>query len=386
MPILAHPRVSQIDALTSLRFGAALYVVYFHYSVLFFERDASPPAASLGYTGVTFFFMLSGFILSYNYKSADLSSIYGYLLARVARIYPAFLFSLLIGLPFFIKAVAQIDEPDQKLLAASAVLLAPLGLHAWVPGAACSINCPSWSVSTEFFFYLLFPFIFLKILKRPTRWLVATTLCWVVTVYALDVLWSLKGHGFALTSHEAHVNPATDLLSQFIMYFPPLRISEFLFGIILFAYWSRDRRLKRPLIFFVTFVLLITIVVLMEGEISDVVLHNGLTVIVWAPLILAGASMNRGPLNWPLFVFLGRLSFSFYLTHIPAAQIVLALNKYLIGSDISSSPWSWALGTTILALALSVAMYVLIEAPGRRYIMSRWSGRRSLAQGNVVLR
>ena len=389
MVVLAHPRVQQLDALTSLRFVAALFVVYFHYSTLFFGHSAALPAASLGYTGVTFFFLLSGFILSYNYRSVDFTNqqdIHNYLVARFARIYPAFLASLLISLPFFIKAITQIDGPAQQLLGASGLILAPLGLHAWVPGAACSLNCPSWSVSTEFFFYLVFPFVLLKILRRPTAWLVTTLLCWAAMVCFLGVVWSLYGQGFSLTGYEAHNNPSTNLLSQFIMYFPLVRLPEFLFGILLFVYWSTNRTIIKPQVLIAAFAVLALAFTVLEPSISDVALHNGLTAIVWAPLILAGASMQRGLLNWAPLVFLGRISFSFYLLHIPAAQTVLAVNKYLLGGKISSFPWLWALGTTALAIALSVAMYALIESPGRRYVMSRWSETLARARETVAAR
>ena len=60
-----------IHALTSLRFFAAFYVMGFHYEIYFFKEEAR--LLSLGYSGVTFFFVLSGFILSHAYHSVDLS-------------------------------------------------------------------------------------------------------------------------------------------------------------------------------------------------------------------------------------------------------------------------------------------------------------------------
>ncbi|HEY2756005.1 MAG TPA: TSUP family transporter, partial [Pseudolabrys sp.] len=53
-----------------------------------------------------------------------------------------FLVSLLVSVPFFVKAVLQSHAPHHDLLAAAAAILTPLGLHAWVPGAACALNCP----------------------------------------------------------------------------------------------------------------------------------------------------------------------------------------------------------------------------------------------------
>ena len=68
---LAHPRVQQLDALTLLRFFASLYVLAFHYDALIFGEMSSSGFVSLGYSGVTFFFLLSGFILSHTYQYVE---------------------------------------------------------------------------------------------------------------------------------------------------------------------------------------------------------------------------------------------------------------------------------------------------------------------------
>jgi peptidoglycan/LPS O-acetylase OafA/YrhL len=374
----AHPRVARLDALTSLRFFAALYVVAFHYRTLFVVGDASAPGFfQFGYSGVTFFFLLSGFILAYNYKSVDFAdghALGDYLLARIARIYPVFLVSLLVSLPFFIKAVLQ-STPHHNFLAAAAIILTPLGLHAWVPGAACALNCPSWSISTEFFFYAMFPLIFARVLRRPLTWCAATGLLLLTTWSLFALIWSAYGHGYALTGAAAHQDDRTNPLSQFIMYFPIGRLPEFIFGILLFAYWSGGARLPRPATLVMASVLSAAIILEFQSAIPDVILHNGLTAIVWAPLILAGASMRAGPLSAPTLVFLGRISFALYLLHIPTALTVLAVNKYWLGGALSSVPLLAALGTSLLAIAAAAAAYGMIEEPGRRFIVRLWRNR-----------
>jgi peptidoglycan/LPS O-acetylase OafA/YrhL len=370
----AHPRVERLDALTSLRFLAALYVLAFHYRTLFLGDASSAGFLSLGYSGVTFFFLLSGFILAYNYKSVEFSAgpaVRDYLLARVARIYPVFLVSLVVSLPFFIKAVLQSHAPHHDLLAAAATILTPLGLHAWVPGAACALNCPSWSISTEFFFYAMFPLVFVRVLRRPIVWCAATVTGLVATWALFGLVWSVYGHGYALTGAEAHNDNTTNLISQFVMYFPPGRLPDFIFGILLFVFWSRGGR-THPLALMTVFVLLGSLLLAVQSVIPDVVLHNGLTAIVWAPLILAGASMRTGPLNLPPLVFLGRISFSLYLFHIPVALTVLALNKYWLGGLLSASPLLAAFGTTLLAIGIAAIVYATIEEPGRRFIVRYW--------------
>jgi len=378
----AHPRVERLDALTSLRFFAALYVLAFHYRTLFLGDASSAGFLSLGYSGVTFFFLLSGFILAYNYKSVDFSAgpaVRDYLLARVARIYPVFLVSLLVSLPFFVKAVLQSHAPHHDLLAAAATVLTPLGLHAWVPGAACALNCPSWSISTEFFFYAMFPLVFVRVLRRPIAWCAATAVGLLTTWALFGLVWSVYGHGYSLTGAEAHNDNTTNLISQVVMYFPPGRLPDFIFGILLFVFWSRggQRNYTVPLV--VAFGLLGSLLLAVQSIISDVVLHNGLTAIVWAPLILAGASMRTGPLSLPPLVFLGRISFSLYLFHIPVALTVLALNKYWLVGLLSAFPLLAAFGTTLLAIGVAAIVYAAIEEPGRRFIVRCWRDRHARA-------
>jgi peptidoglycan/LPS O-acetylase OafA/YrhL len=162
------------------------------------------------------------------------------------------------------------------------------------------------------------------------------------------------------------------------MYFPPGRLPDFIFGMLLFVFWSRGRR-SHSLPLVAVFAVLGSLLLAVQSVIPDVVLHNGLTAIVWAPLILAGASMRAGPLNWPPLVFLGRISYSLYLFHIPVALTVLAVNKYGLGGLLSAFPLSAALGTTLLAIGVAAIVHVAIEEPGRRVIVRYWRDRHARA-------
>ena len=98
-----------IPALTGLRAIAAILVVLFHYKYIVPGLGASPaPGARViqtGFVGVSLFFVLSGFILAYTYIDDD-GALRGtwkdFLFARFARVYPVYLFALVIALPIFI--------------------------------------------------------------------------------------------------------------------------------------------------------------------------------------------------------------------------------------------------------------------------------------------
>src|SRR4051794_6268075 len=187
----AHPAVQNLKALTSLRFFAALYVLMFHYTSIpgsIFEGQV----VQLGYTGVSFFFVLSGFILAHNYHQVDFAkpgALYRYGLARVTRIYPVYLLSLLAGAPFLFVSLGKTTPGVTTTMAASSLLVAPFGLQAWFPGTACSLNCPSWSISVEAFFYLMLPFLLAPIMRSPLKGLFATLSCWLVVAAVYMWVW-----------------------------------------------------------------------------------------------------------------------------------------------------------------------------------------------------
>ena len=103
----------RLHALTTLRFFAALHVVLFHMRVIGILPGGPwwfHNFASIGFVGVNFFFVLSGFILVYTYDGPDLN-VRKFWWARFARIYPAYILSLVVAAPFFFFAVRHLDLP-----------------------------------------------------------------------------------------------------------------------------------------------------------------------------------------------------------------------------------------------------------------------------------
>src|SRR5260370_21844619 len=156
----ARPR---LPALTSLRFFASFHVVIFHFQAMqiFIGPAWFQKLSSIGYVGVSFFFVLSGFILVYTYGGRPMI-LKNFWRARFARIYPAYAFSLLVTAPFFFYAALSMNIPffvwaKAHLKLASALVLSLL--QAWVPPAALTWNAVAWSLSVEAFFYVLFPFL-----------------------------------------------------------------------------------------------------------------------------------------------------------------------------------------------------------------------------------
>jgi len=156
----------QLTELTSARFVAAMAVLLGHFADLL----ALPPLLSQfisGGIGVSFFFVLSGFILCYSYWdtfSGGLSAakFRSYFVARTARIYPLYVLALLLITGLYLAQAAWhaelVNFPANPLVSWAANLLA---LQTFAPTLATQQfwNAPGWSISTEFAFYLLLPLI-----------------------------------------------------------------------------------------------------------------------------------------------------------------------------------------------------------------------------------
>ncbi len=368
--VKAHPKVDPLPALTSLRFLAAAYVMIYHYAPIFFPKTSEGMVVPLGYTGVTFFFLLSGFILAYNYRGADLAAPQRrsfFYRARFARIWPTLLLGLAMHLPWLFNWASQEPEPLRSLMH-SGIVLAPLGIHAWVPGAACSLDCPSWSVSAEVFFYALFPILLPLTLRDPARVGVATLAFWTASVALCTLLWQAYGAGVPFSAPEpGGVGPV--LLAQFIKYFPVLHLPTFVAGLLLFAFWERSRW---PVGFLLAgasaFAILI---VVLAPVIPGPILHNGMTMAAWAPLILACAAMRRGPLCTAPMIFLGKISFALYLLHIPVFAVLNTVDRVALHGWLMGHPWVGVAVNGLVSLAAASLVHLVVEEPARRWILRR---------------
>lgn len=363
----------ELMALTSLRFVACFMVVMFHYEGALFERFSLMPVSSIGFLGVTFFFILSGFILCHRYCGVDFSrnELYQFYAARFARVYPTYIISVVLSLPFLINAVLYFQETGQKTIAAlltAGPVLAVAGLQAWLPGAACSVNCPTWSISNEVFFYLCFPLLLQMLRNSAMRLTVAAFLCWLASTVVFLAIWQMFGGGHQLMATQVTIDMASDLAAQFIKFVPIGHLHEFIAGMLAFHLWRSPRAWHgwASLCFSaVAFCALWRF----HTDIPEIVFHNGVSIAVWLPLILGCAGIRRGVLTWPVATFLGRISFSVYLFHIPVLAVVLGYGSSVLGEGAMQNRLGLLLLCWVLTLALSALVHLFIEEPMRRVIV-----------------
>ena len=153
-----------IKPLTSFRFFFALMVFLSHLSFLHSSKyrvvqNFFDFAFNEGHIGVSFFFILSGFILAYNYQDQILNgkkSRKKFYQARIARIVPLHILTFLLAVPFTFNLFI-----DHKLLWISQALTNVTLTQSYIPFEPIfySFNAPSWSISNEMFFYFAFPFL-----------------------------------------------------------------------------------------------------------------------------------------------------------------------------------------------------------------------------------
>src|ERR1700733_8171507 len=156
--------------LTSVRFFLAIQVVLLHSVVLMHRAHLSTwlgRFSMTGYTAVGFFFVLSGYILSYVYLGTERPfNRRAFWISRFARAYPLLVVSLLLDAPnYFLRRVSLIGVKAAFLKTLGA-FLSGCALWQFMGHRFRNILLPSWSLSAEAFFYLVFPFVTFWVWRR----------------------------------------------------------------------------------------------------------------------------------------------------------------------------------------------------------------------------
>ncbi|MFC7613514.1 acyltransferase family protein [Actinokineospora soli] len=233
-PTRAEGARSRLPSLTGMRFIAAVMVFLFHgvlYAGLFADATAQGTLGAVvsggGWAGVTFFFILSGFVLAWSSRSTD--TVTRFWRRRIFKIFPNHLFATVIAFVLLVTVMGA-------ALTGGAVAMNVLLLHSWVPDFQVLFagNVVSWTLSCELLFYLAFPFIMPLVNRiRPERlWYWAGAL--VVAVWLVPSVAAAIPPAQALAAPVAL--PVIDMTmwqQWFVALFPPARLFEFVFGMVL---------------------------------------------------------------------------------------------------------------------------------------------------------
>jgi len=350
--ILAR-NLSIINALTGIRFLVAMLVFLFHFGAAFSERVGAPQFVSTflhnGKIGVSMFFVLSGFILTFTYKKvfAAKFNFKVFFLARFARIYPVYILALIIMLPILPKAL--------DCLSALRVLFMMQSWTSPYSSFGGTWVMQAWSLSVELFFYLCFPMLFSLIRKSGVRILLLGLLTTSLFIVVVGTPW---------------IDPGIDFIPLFSKDFTPilpiLRLPEFIFGMLLcklmFAYPKLGDMLAGLKFFTLTF---LSIVVLLSF--AETVQLKSVATLLFGILIIQlsyGKNQIVRILSTKQMMLLGGSSYSLYMIQGPVREWFY----WIVSNEILSKTASMFLNP-ITAIFFSIMIFIYYEQPTRKLLM-----------------
>ncbi|MHA8050875.1 acyltransferase family protein [Aquirufa sp. ROCK-SH2] len=351
-----------IKPLTSLRFVFSFMVFCSHLIFLVdspnqFVKKVYLNIFKEGYIGVSFFFMLSGFILAYNYYDKIISktiSFKSFYINRFARIYPLHLITFLASIPYLFKL--KIVGPF-VYFGLGCINLLLLQSFIPLPEVYFSFNSPSWSISNEFFFYLLTPSLFLLFSKTPLTRILA--IYSIVTIIFLFSAFMMKGHP----------------LQNSIFYIHPfVRIVDFIIGIMLYRIFkmiSVEKATKSTFTWMeIAAISLFVLFFYFHSYIPEVFRYSMYYWIPMSGIILIFAFQNghiSRLLSQPIFIYLGEISFGFYMIH----QIVIRYFESIY-HPFNLSPFNpiYSFSIFCIALVLSILSFEFFEKKANHFTKS----------------
>ena len=373
-----------LSTLTPLRGIAALFVVVMH-AHLFLGRIVSPTLTHFvaeGWLWVDFFFMLSGFVLSHVYSQTFAEPVSRlrfrkYISARFARVYPLHFFTLL-WVAIITIVIRQATNPIDPFLlpifsyrAIPASLLLVQSLHLFtVP----PLNTPSWSLSTEWWVYLIFPALVYG-LQRCSAWGKGLVLLTTAGLYVMLMYYIAPNFGL---THTVTI----DLMADWGLF---RCLAGFILGMLCYETYRQNwgRLVLGSSLFFV--LSFGAVLVTMHRAAHD------LFIIALFPFIILSAAYQTGwvkrLLDAPPLQRLGDWSFSIYMVHMPIIFTVYLVQVFA-GSDISvyfnpnpvnpdyANGQLMAVLLVLLTLIISALTYRFIEVPIRNYLNDRFNTQR----------
>jgi peptidoglycan/LPS O-acetylase OafA/YrhL len=354
-----------LDALTGIRFFAAIYVVLYHSKLpdLLGAHHHTIAANFIknGFISVSLFFLLSGFILSYTYSGRvnSPSERRRFWEARIARLYPVYLLSLVVT------ALVHLSVPKWSYAIPTLLMV-----QAWNPldrGMWGAWNYVCWTLSVEAFFYILFPFYQRGVDRLSLNVRVVLTVIMVVIGILINSGVRVLGY------------PSAGILA--VIPLPLLRLPEFFAGIglgNLFLYGDMHSGARKksllPASHVTTYLALIASLLLLCRAVGST------TSLVLIPFVFVifGLAAERTAisrlLSTKVLVFGGGIGYAVYLLQVAAKDFVITA---AIGLHMNSVGLRFVSTIVILFIASSVT-FLFVEIPGRDAIRSYFANREKL--------
>ncbi|MGH3756316.1 acyltransferase family protein [Actinophytocola sp.] len=358
-------RRRDLPALTGVRFLAALGVFFCHVvdptnpgnpdaPEPFGDADLTAVLSNLGNStgliGVSCFFLLSGFVITWSAKPGD--RVTSYWRRRVVKIFPSHAVTWALAMLLFASVFTQrFGIPNLFLI------------DSWFsdPTFWGGANTPAWSLNAELLFYILFPFLLfpIKRIAEDRLWLWAGGVVALTAVACLVTLWAIPD------------TPPLDEVSLpqfwFIYFFPPMRLFEFVLGMIVARIVMSGRWPRIPFSLVGALVVggyLLTLVVPAPYKIvlvTMVPLALAIGTLASANLRDSRTVLGTGPMVW-----LGKVSFGFFLTQ---SIVIFAIRPAVFGDAEHGT-----VGGILLIVGLLVTnvfcgwlLHTCVEQPAMKY-------------------
>jgi peptidoglycan/LPS O-acetylase OafA/YrhL len=374
------PKPARLNALTGLRCFAALNIVLFHFSNpkwfdFGYNLRLAPvsdqtlhiklwlsPVVNAGYVSVSYFILLSGFVLGYNYNARARAGELDrkrFWKARFTRIYPIYLLSLLLSWG----TLAQEYASHTHAMFWTGMALTPLLVQGWIPAIATFLNTPAWTMSAEAFYYTIFPWM--ARWKRPER-----ALPHLVKMGGIWMLGMVPGALYMYFNPDGIAHPDRWSYGPWLWalkYTPYAHLASFIFGVMLA---ELDEIVPRGgwLRFWLGLGGFAGIYgLLMLGPIVPyAIMHDGLLMPFFACIVLGLAGQN--PLSRALgvrpLVVVGEASYCLYLLHFNLWNLLHQSHILNLLGLARFDPWI----SYVLLIALALAALHLIEKPAQRQL------------------
>lgn len=366
----------KIPQLTFTRFLAALSIIIFHFArnLYPYNTDLLKFLVKQANIGVSFFYVLSGFVMIIAYANKSEINFIEYFKNRIARILPVYYLAIILNILYYIEY--------KKAFLISDLFLNIFAIQAWVPTKVLSINYPGWSISVEMFFYICFPFLFNHIYTKISKSKSDLTLYEnyyqsktlqigknknlnILLVFSI-MFWFITQYFFNYFTDDVKSAGFGTLYYDLLYYFPLMHVNQFILGnvtgLIYLIYFS-DKKVKND--FWILGFVIISLISFGFNTILNP--HNGLYSVAFIPFIIM-LSINDGYIkkifSLKSFELAGEVSYGMYILQVPVyLWSVVNLRYYKINDEYLL----FYLPLLILIL-FSTLVYFIYEKPMRNLI------------------
>ncbi len=362
-------RKPPLPALSGVRTLLAIFILLFHFTpphVQFLH-----PIIDNSFIFVGTFFLISGFILTYNYDDRALTlRKRDFWLARFARLYPTYAFVLLLSTPLLFTEWQA--RPHAEFW--TGLLVTPLLLQGWSPSLATFWNTVAWTLSADLVLYLLFPYILRlwatrgAFLNTPARLVAIILVLWLI---------GIAPHTWYHLTNPDHLTAPADRFTgtvwmRVLKYNPAAYLCTFLVGLTLAKLHAIIELTTRRRLVLSAIALLAILSFFYGGatHVPYVIIHGALLLPLFCLLVLglSGPNLITSAFAFRPLVILGETTFALYLLHFNVFELIhdhhLPERLHVAALD----PWI----SYLFIIALALATVRLVEKPAQRLILGRF--------------